>query len=220
MGGIYTLGPSQGTIISNNNIHDIYAYSYGAWGLYTDEGSTGILMENNLVYNCGSQAFHQHYGKDNIIRNNIFALNEKAQLAATKIEKHLSFSFTNNIVYFSTGNLTSNNWTKVNISSDYNCYWDTRTRNVAFDKLSFDAWQKLGKDQHSVVEDPMFIAPGSFNFGFKNLDLCKKIGFKPFDYSLAGVYGSDEWKKKAEMSAERIKQFAPELFPISRTGRR
>ena len=197
MGGVYCLGESEGTTVSNNVIHHVYSFDYGGWGLYTDEGSTGIVLENNLVYNCKSSGFHQHYGKENIIRNNIFANNLKAQLQATRIEKHLSFSFTNNIIWFSTGNLLDSNWGKFNLQSDHNCYWDTRTKDIRFKKLSFDEWKKSGKDVHSIIADPGFVNPSAFDFKIKNKTVLRKIGFKEFNSSLAGVYGTEEWVKLA-----------------------
>jgi hypothetical protein len=197
MGGVYTLGGSEGTTVSNNVIHNVYSFDYGGWGLYTDEGSYGITEENNLVYACKSSGFHQHYGKENIIRNNIFALNIIAQLQATRVEEHRSISFTNNIIYFEKGKLLSSNWDKFNLLSDYNCYWDTRTKDIRFADSSFSDWQKAGKDQHSIIADPMFVNPAGYDFHFKNLSAAKKIRFTTFDYSKAGVYGEEEWKKLA-----------------------
>jgi hypothetical protein len=197
MGGVYTLGASEGTVVSNNLIHHVYSFDYGGWGLYTDEGSFGITLENNLVYACKSSGFHQHYGKENIIKNNIFALNIRGQLQATRIEEHRSISFTNNIIYFDKGSLLTSNWHKFNLLTDYNCYWDLRTRDVRFADKSFAEWKKSGKDQHSVVADPLFMDPANFDFRFRSQSVARKIRFTPFDFSKAGVYGSDEWKKLA-----------------------
>jgi len=207
MGGVYCLGESEGTTVSNNVVHHVYSFDYGGWGLYTDEGSTGIVMENNLVYNCKSSGFHQHYGKENIIRNNIFANNLNAQLQATRVEDHLSFTFSNNVVWFSTGDLLSSNWGKVNIQSDKNCYWDTRTKDVRFGKLTFAEWQKSGKDVHSLIADPEFANPSSFDFRIKNKAAMHKIGFSVFDYLQAGVYGSEDWKKQAVFDQAIAKLF-------------
>ena len=207
MGGVYTLGASEGTVVSDNVIHHVYSFDYGGWGLYTDEGSYGITMENNLVYACKNSGFHQHYGKENTIRNNIFAFNIRGQLQATRIEEHRSISFTNNIVYFDKGTLLVNNWHKFNLLSDYNCYWDTRTQDIKFADKTLSEWQKSGNDLHSVVADPMFSDPDNFDFGFKNLSVAGKIKFTPFDYTKAGVYGDESWKKLAVLDQSLASEF-------------
>ena len=201
MGGVYTLGASEGTVVANNNIHHVYSFDYGGWGLYTDEGSYGIIMENNLVYACKNSGFHQHYGKENIIRNNIFAYNIRSQLQATRIEEHRSLSFTNNIIYFDKGTLLSSNWHKFNLFADKNVYWDVRTKDIKFGDVSFADWKKSGKDIHSIIADPLFVNPSAFDFHLKKGSVAKRIGFVPFDYSAAGVYGSEEWKNLAKFDA-------------------
>jgi hypothetical protein len=203
MGGVYCLGQSEGTTVSNNVIHHVYSFSYGGWGLYTDEGSTGIVMENNLVYACKNSGFHQHYGRENTIRNNILAANIKAQLQGTRVEEHLSFSFINNILWYNSGTLFSSNWAGMKIISDSNCYWDTRTTDIRFGKMSFREWQEAGNDRNSIIQDPGFVNPEKYDFRLKNNRVTGKIGFKPFDYTRAGVYGDAGWIKLAVFAPDR-----------------
>lgn len=200
MGGVYTLGRSEGTVVSNNVIHHIYSRYYGGWGLYTDEGSTGVTMSDNLVYACKSAGFHQHYGENNLICNNIFARQLRTQLEATRTEEHLSFTFVRNIVYSDSGELAGINWKGVKAEFDYNCFWDTRSREISFQDIPMKAWKAAGKDVHSIVADPGFVDPDRYDFRIKARSAARKIGFRPFDFSRAGVYGSEEWKQKAQLS--------------------
>jgi parallel beta-helix repeat protein len=99
LGAIYLLGLQPGTVIRNNVIHDIASYEFNGYGIYLDEGTGGVLIENNLVYRTRGGGFFQHYGKENIIQNNIFAFAKEGQLRRSMEEQHLSFIFRNNIVY-------------------------------------------------------------------------------------------------------------------------
>ena len=187
MGGVYTLGIQPGAIVRNNLIHDVNIFSYGGWGLYTDEGSSGILLENNIVYRCQSAGFHQHYGRANIIRNNIFALNGEAQLARTRVEPFLSFIFTNNIVYFDTGQLFAGNWGD-DLKMDHNIYFDTRSLEGDNRTLNLlHAWRKRGHDLHSLFIDPLFVAPRVGDFRLDSNSPALRLGFHPIDLQSIGI---------------------------------
>lgn len=195
MGAVYTLGESPGTRIINNVIHDVESYGYGGWGLYTDEGSTGIEMRNNLVVSCKSGGFHQHYGRENIVENNIFAFSRDQQLQLTRAEQHQSFRFRHNIILQDEGKTIEGPWEKANIDMGENLYWHT-DGTPQFAGHDFAEWERI-KDKGSIVADPLFFAPAFGDFRFRSNAAIKRIGFQPFDYSEAGVYGSREWKMEA-----------------------
>jgi hypothetical protein len=190
MGGVYTLGVSPGTTVHDNVIHDVDAVEYGGWGLYTDEGSTGIEMTRNLVYRTKDGGFHQHYGRDNHIHNNIFIDSSEFQFKRTRVEEHNSLTFERNIVYYHTGELFKSNWAK-NLVSRANLYWRVPDGKVQFpDKptpLTLEAWQaKYKQDEGSIVADPLFVAPAHDDYRLKPGSPAEKINFQRWDYMKAG----------------------------------
>jgi hypothetical protein len=150
MGGVYTLGVSPGTVVEGNLIHDITSHDYGGWGLYTDEGSTGIVMRNNLVFRTTSGGFHQHYGRDNVIENNVLAAARDWQLQRTKVEEHTSFVFRRNIVWWnSPAPLVRGDWTK-GLETDHNCYWNAAGPVRFPGQVKLADRQAAGQDEGSI----------------------------------------------------------------------
>ncbi|TWT81862.1 hypothetical protein CA13_33160 [Planctomycetes bacterium CA13] len=199
MGGVYTLGPSEGTTVRHNVIHDVYSTRYGGWGLYPDEGSSNILYENNLVYNVRDGCFHQHYGRDNIVRNNVFAFSEEGQIAVTRAEPHQSFTFERNVVYFDQGTLLGHSgWRNgVKVQMNQNLYWRAGGKPFDFAGQELAQWRELGNDQNSIVANPHFVDPDNYDFRLSPDSPVKQIGFIEFDYSQAGVNGDQAWKELA-----------------------
>ncbi|MGE5608963.1 MAG: right-handed parallel beta-helix repeat-containing protein [Bacillota bacterium] len=186
MGGIYTLGLAEGTVLHHNLIHHVHAFDYGGWGIYFDEGTTHQTAENNVVYRTKTGGFHQHYGKENIVRNNIFAFAIKDQIQRTRNEPHLSFTFEHNIVYWNAGPLLGLNWKEDNYKLDSNLYWRNDRQPIDFAGMTFQKWQEKGQDKNSLIADPLFVDPENGNFAFKPGSPAAQIGFKPIDLSTVG----------------------------------
>lgn len=194
MGGIYTLGVQPETVISGNVIYNVGcdegAYGYGGWGIYLDEGSSEMLVENNLVYDCSSETFHQHYGRDNIVRNNIFAFGGEGAFIITKNEEHNSLTLTNNILVVDDATIyafdTERDW----FIDDSNLYWDyKRGRNVysghttkLFDRKSLVILTAQGYYNNAVYEDPLFKDAENRDFTLAENSPALETGFVPFAY--------------------------------------
>jgi parallel beta-helix repeat protein len=187
----------------------VLAFTYGGWGLYTDEGSSGITLENNIVYRVKDGCYHHHYGKENVLRNNILAYSfTDGQIRRSRPEEHQSFTFERNIVYFDRANLELGDWSKGSFPFDYNCYFDASGREIKFPGgLTFAEWQAKGQDQHSVIADPQFVDPRNGDFTLKSDSPAPKLGFKPIDESEIGLTGPSEWRdlpKKIERPAMKF----------------
>ena len=204
LGGIYTLGDQTGTVIRHNLFHDIWAGKYGGWAIYCDEGSRNILIENNLAYRCRHACFNQHYGKDNIVRNNIFAFADTSVVMMARAQPHTGFMLTNNILLSDGTPIYAGGYAyQVNTPGPSrpisNLVWSTAGQVIgAQDRfpsrlyepnepvLSWQQWQALGNDHHSIIADPGFKDPANGDFRLSEDSPASRIGFKPFPLDKAG----------------------------------
>jgi len=151
MGGIYTLGIQPGTILRKNIIHNVSAYRYGGWGIYLDEGSSEIVVEGNIVVNTTHGGFHQHYGENNLIINNIFAFGKEGQIRRTREENHLTFKFIKNVVCWKEGELFTGTIKDFNFYFDRNIYIKIDNKKFKFGNLTFSEWKKKRMDKNSEI---------------------------------------------------------------------
>ncbi|MEK7767890.1 MAG: right-handed parallel beta-helix repeat-containing protein, partial [bacterium] len=190
--------------VVGNVISDVDSNDYGGWGIYFDEGSTGVVAEGNLVYRTKSGGFHQHYGRDNVVRNNIFALAREAQLIRTRAEPHRSFTLQGNLVLADGAPLLGGDWSGTGFELDRNLFWDLKAAPAA---------PRVGTNW--TIADPLFRDPRAGDFRLRPGSPAARIGFKPFDPLLAGPRGKKPNVPGAPAAYPPGDRLAAELLPIA-----
>jgi hypothetical protein len=82
-GGIYTLGLQPGTVLRGNAIHDIRRNAGRAPsnGMFLDQGTTGIVIEQNTFWGIDTTPIRWHWTYKNTVRHNAFVLRDGQQIA-------------------------------------------------------------------------------------------------------------------------------------------
>lgn len=202
LGGIYTLGVSPGTVIRRNHIHHVSSRSGLGWGLYADEGSSGIVLEENVVRYAKSAGFFQHYGRENVVRNNIFYRNGTQQVECSyRPEPHESFLLERNILVWERGSraLGGPSWAKLNYRASGNLLF---AEGDAATVLARPASEWLAeRDAAGKVGDPLFVDAAAGDFRLQGDSPALALGFRPFDIRESGVRGEPGWRRLAADSA-------------------
>ncbi len=209
MGGIYTLGVQPGTVIRGNVVHDIIMWEggYGGSAFATDEGSSYLLIENNIGYNCTYDIWGHHFGKENIVRNNIFALSPTGGLMVTKKEDHVSVRFERNIVISNFAPIYKTDGENQSWVDDSNLLWDytlkegilslpapfaedfKNTKENVLNNIIKNNQAKLRENgfyNNAVIADPLFADPFNGDFTLAENSPAYDIGFEPIDVSDVG----------------------------------
>lgn len=97
-GGIYTLGHQPGTVIRGNLIHDIPANAGRAEsnGMFIDEGSSQMLIKDNVIYSVARSPIRFHKATTNTIRNNTLVAPKGVPTFRFNACKEADFTFQDN----------------------------------------------------------------------------------------------------------------------------
>jgi hypothetical protein len=188
---LYFLGISPGTVVRNNLLAHI---ARDGAGIYLDASASGILVENNVVWDFGSGGLGFNFSNTgNVLTNNIVAFGRAIQLDRCGDQPWAGASVGQsgivyrNIVCFAQGTMwRGEKWLNHDMLLDYNVYWRTDGEEPRFLTHDVAAWQALGHDRHSVIADPLFVDAEHGDFRLRPGSPAVALGFRGVDLSRVG----------------------------------
>ncbi|NBB95361.1 MAG: hypothetical protein GVY16_06430 [Planctomycetes bacterium] len=209
MAAIYLLGVQPGTTIRNNFLHDVRRSNYGGSGVYMDEGTSHVVVEDNVVCNVDDWGCCQHFGVENIIRNNIFVdcaggLENGRPPRRMHTHGRVSYNAMSNIIVVDNSMAVLFNEKKDELAAgrkqlrlSNNLYWNKGEGGVYFkrrppfeiddaDTLRLVDAQQQGYDVNSIEADPKLGDVVAGDVSLPEDSPAWTIGFCPIDMSTVG----------------------------------
>lgn len=196
---LYFLGVQPGTVARYNLVHDITGNGVGngvgdGGGIGLDEGSTGILIENNVVHHVDGLPIGFNFSTiGNIVQNNVFAVAKRGMMsrAGDPGKWGQTGIFYRNIFYYYGKDqcrlFADENWANYEIIMDCNLYYDATGKPPKFLDFDFEQWKGMGLDRNSLAADPLFVNPNGGDFRLKPESPAFKLGIRSIDVRQAGI---------------------------------
>jgi hypothetical protein len=197
-GGIYTLGVSPGTVLRNNWLSGLVPYNSQRMfnGLYLDEGSSHILVEDNVVQRVDGMGLLLNYGAKNRILNNLlddtYGLQVERDTDTFGRRIPLSLTFEHNVVVVNGDNVLPK-YSSAGWRFNHNVYWSSRGIAPTVHGGSFKQWKATGQDNNSMVAAPGLHRTDDF-ISVEAGSPASRIGFHPIKTGNIGLYGSAAWR--------------------------
>jgi hypothetical protein len=211
LGGIYLLGLQPGTIVRGNHIHHITAGHYGGSGLYLDEGASYIRVEGNIVHHTQSVGFSDHFVRQLVVMDNIFALCGPHATFFSREEPKgyggdhppTGVKFLRNILYIDGEAMyrdVCDTFRSGQIDSDLNLIYNRKSpaHPVIWDcqpypdidaptcRVSLEETRAAGNERNSLVADPLFQDPDNGDFSVPAHSPVHRLGIRLPDPQKAG----------------------------------
>ena len=192
MGGIYLLGRQHGTVVSENRIHHVDCENYGAWGIYLDEGTTAVTVENNVVYDTKRECFDIHYGSHNVVKNNIFVgTSGYFPIRTSKNELLSEIVFEKNVIVSCGSSIYNPESGSNTFGARSNFVFDASGKDVVMfknrvgDDIDLEKWQGVyHMDPDTQVVDPELLSIEKRDFTPSDNSPIYKMGFKKIPQSV------------------------------------
>ena len=180
-GAIYT-GDNKGVVIRGNLVRDITGNG-GRHAYYIDERGHDLLIENNVSVNV-AWPWHNHIGRDNIIRNNVAIAEGDLKLtfprsSGYRLERNVLVAG-GSLLIQAAPEAISTMPDNVFFSRNGQCEWEKLDGYNRADKAP------LEPREGTLLADPRLLRTSPTLFDFEADSPCRARGIRPLDVSGAG----------------------------------